>query len=301
MSTHALYVADGHHRYETSLAYQSWRRHQEDSPAVGRPYDYCLAYFASMDDPGTVILPTHRLVTHGRRSDSGHPSGRSLWLSLSGRSLVASLRADFDVSPFADDEALITTLASRPAGEATFGLIVENGGPYLLRPRPSDHQRALLQAEYGAVVAGLPVAVLQAMVLGPCFGISSDPQTQKAQLQFEPDAGVAAAHVRAGRAQAALLTPPTSMAQLAAVADPARWPRPRPPISIQNCLRDWSSTRWKHARRREIHTLTGTVGTKTSSQPAGETCHTPAQGTGLPWIKPWTQGRQNGIGDAQPL
>ncbi len=205
MTTHVLYVADGHHRYETSLAYQSWRRHQEDNPAVGRPYDYCLAYFASMDDPGTVILPAHRLVTHGRRSDSGH--------------LVASLGADFDVLPFADDEALITTLASRPAGEATFGLIVENGAPYLLCLRSSDHQRALLQAEYGAVVAGLPVAVLQAMVLGPCFGISSDPQTQKAQLQFEPDAGVAAAHVRAGRAQAALLTTPISMAQLAAVAD----------------------------------------------------------------------------------
>ena len=205
MSTHVLYVADGHHRYETALAYQSWRRYQEDNPVVGRPYDYCLAYFASMDDPGTVILPTHRLVTHGRRSDSGH--------------LVASLGADFDVLPFADDEALITTLASRPAGEATFGLIVENGAPCLLRLRPSDHQRALLQAEYGPVVAGLPVAVLQALVLGPCFGVSSDPQTQKAQLQFEPDAGVAAAHVRAGRAQAALLTTPTGMDQLAAVAD----------------------------------------------------------------------------------
>lgn len=205
MSTHVLYVADGHHRYETALAYQSWRRHQEDNPPTSQPYDYCLAYFASMDDPGTVILPTHRLVTHGHRSDSDH--------------LIASLGSDFDVLPLADDEALISILASRPAGEATFGLIVENEAPYLLRLRPSDHQRALLQAEYGAVVADLPVAVLQALVLGPGFGVSPDPQTQKAQLQFEPDAGIAAAHVRAGRAQAALLTTPTSMAQLAAVAD----------------------------------------------------------------------------------
>ncbi len=205
LSSHVLYVADGHHRYETSLAYQAWRRSEEGNPEIGQPYDFCLAYFASMDDPGTTILPTHRLVTHGRRWDFDH--------------LLAELAGDFDVTPAADDETLIAGLEARPAGEATFGLVFEQGAPYLLQLRRQPRQQRLLQAEYGPVVGDLPVAVLQALVLGPYFGISADPQTQKAQLQFEPDARVAAAHVRAGHVQAALLTTPTSMTQLAAVAE----------------------------------------------------------------------------------
>lgn len=200
-----LYVADGHHRYETALAYQFWRRQQVGDAGDGQAYDYCLAYFAAMEDPGMVILPTHRLVMQGRRMDLGQ--------------LLDLLAADFDLLPFASDMELIASLEAHPVGAAVFGLVLDGLPPYLLRLRPHPAQRRLLLAEHPAPVADLPVAILQTLVLGPCFGISSDPQMQKSQLQFEPNAAAAAGSVRNGRARAALLTRPTSMAQLRDLAD----------------------------------------------------------------------------------
>lgn len=205
LAERTLYVADGHHRYETALAYQVWRREQTGDAGADQPHDFCLAYFAAMEDPGTVILPTHRLVTHGRRIDFD--------------ALLQALALDFDLLPFADDKALIAALDRCPPGEPVFGLILNAQAPYLLRLRPHPAQRQVLLASHPEEVAATPVAILQTLVLGPYFGVSADPQTQKAQLQFEPNAAIAADHVRSARALAALLTTPTSIAQLRTLAD----------------------------------------------------------------------------------
>ena len=51
-----LLIADGHHRYETALAY-----HEE----AGTPESaYVLAVLVSLDDPGLMIFPTHRVFEH---------------------------------------------------------------------------------------------------------------------------------------------------------------------------------------------------------------------------------------------
>ena len=61
-----VYIADGHHRYETGLAYlreEQEGKHielDEDTP------NYILTYFCTLDDPGLRILPTHRVLRGGR-------------------------------------------------------------------------------------------------------------------------------------------------------------------------------------------------------------------------------------------
>lgn len=58
----AIFIADGHHRYETALEYQREMR-TKDGPSKGpKPYDYVLMFLANMNDEGLTILPTHRLV-----------------------------------------------------------------------------------------------------------------------------------------------------------------------------------------------------------------------------------------------
>jgi uncharacterized protein (DUF1015 family) len=52
-----LFIADGHHRYETALAYRGERSAAGDTSA-----DYVMVYLCSLDDPAVVILPTHRLL-----------------------------------------------------------------------------------------------------------------------------------------------------------------------------------------------------------------------------------------------
>jgi uncharacterized protein (DUF1015 family) len=58
-----LFIADGHHRYETALNYQRLRRQQAGSPAGLQPYDAVLMLLAPLEDPGLTVLPTHRVTT----------------------------------------------------------------------------------------------------------------------------------------------------------------------------------------------------------------------------------------------
>jgi uncharacterized protein (DUF1015 family) len=57
-----LYIADGHHRYESALNYRRERRSSSPSGAAEEPYDFVLMSLIDMADPGLVILPAHRLV-----------------------------------------------------------------------------------------------------------------------------------------------------------------------------------------------------------------------------------------------
>ena len=58
----AIFIADGHHRYETALEYQKEMRAKEGPADSVKPYDYVLMFLANMSDEGLTILPTHRLV-----------------------------------------------------------------------------------------------------------------------------------------------------------------------------------------------------------------------------------------------
>jgi uncharacterized protein (DUF1015 family) len=63
MRDQKLIIADGHHRYETALAYRDERRAAAGNSATA-PYDSMMMTFFNMNSPGLVILPTHRVV-HG--------------------------------------------------------------------------------------------------------------------------------------------------------------------------------------------------------------------------------------------
>ncbi len=84
-----LYIADGHHRYESALTYQRERRACLPKPSGGEAFNFVLMELVDFDDPGLVILPPHRLL-------------RSLSASqLAG--LLPKLRSLFDVTELAID------------------------------------------------------------------------------------------------------------------------------------------------------------------------------------------------------
>ncbi|HSF67516.1 MAG TPA: DUF1015 domain-containing protein [Nitrospiraceae bacterium] len=58
-----LFIADGHHRYETALNYQKLRRQQAGSAADLHAYDAVLMLLTAIEDPGLTVLPTHRVTT----------------------------------------------------------------------------------------------------------------------------------------------------------------------------------------------------------------------------------------------
>lgn len=63
MQSKPLFIADGHHRYETALNYQKLRRQQPGSQTGPQPYDSVLMLLTPLEDPGLTVLPTHRVTT----------------------------------------------------------------------------------------------------------------------------------------------------------------------------------------------------------------------------------------------
>jgi len=78
-----VFIADGHHRYETGLKYLELERQAGTVPDAESPQNFCLMMLVGMSDPGLIILPTHRLV-------SGLPN-------LTQPELLKLLGPDFDV------------------------------------------------------------------------------------------------------------------------------------------------------------------------------------------------------------
>jgi uncharacterized protein (DUF1015 family) len=200
LTPRTLYVADGHHRYETALAY---RRQAAPTDEAAR---YVLACVVAMEDPGLVILATHRCL----HDVAGFDAAR----------LLRELERHFELVAQASDSELIASMAADPGGARVLGLALPGqAGGYLLRLRANAVTLGALLAQDHPTVADLDVAALQTLVLGPLFGIGRESHEQRRFIDFEPDAQAALAGLRAGRYQAVFLLTATRLSQLRALAD----------------------------------------------------------------------------------
>jgi uncharacterized protein (DUF1015 family) len=195
-----LYIADGHHRYETALRYRDERRAQRADSAT-RGYDYVLTYLVAMDHPGLLVLPTHRCLPAGRVDDAA---------------LDALLSERFEREPYGLDGSgalggVLAEMARRADRRTTFALY-RPGGLELLQPRP-DASR-WLPADRDAAWRALDVAQIESLLLGPLLGPAA-----AEDLTYTRDAAEAASLVDRGQAAYAVLLNPTRPEQIAAVAD----------------------------------------------------------------------------------
>lgn len=198
LQARTLYVADGHHRYETALNYQRQRGASDGE----QPWDFVLTYAAPLEDPGVRILAAHRCLH----------DAPGLWPE----DVLRTAQAGFELQPLAEIDSLQTALAQARPGSGCFGLLLPgaNGG-WLLRPQP----HLALPADLPAELADLDVTRLQEWLLRPLLRHITDDLADKRFLAYEPDLGRVVDGVHQGRYQAAFLLNPTALPQLCAVAD----------------------------------------------------------------------------------
>lgn len=63
MADKKVLIADGHHRYETSIAYRDYRREQDPNHDENAPFNWVMAFYTNLDDENLKVYPTHRIVT----------------------------------------------------------------------------------------------------------------------------------------------------------------------------------------------------------------------------------------------
>lgn len=184
-----LYIADGHHRYETASAYA----------LENRVADRVLSLIVSAQDPGLAVLPTHRVI---------FGQGRDL------EPLLPRWREWFDVQSLATGSDPVSTLASLGRDRIAC-LVADRSRTFVLLLKPGALPDRLPSLAQSAAVRDLDVAQIESLVVKEILGAGMTTPI----VRYVPDAKEALGMVRHGGAAAAVLLNPTKVEQVFAVAD----------------------------------------------------------------------------------
>jgi uncharacterized protein (DUF1015 family) len=202
-----LIIADGHHRYETALAYRNERRaacaHREAETSAA--CDHAMMTFVNMESPGLVILPTHRVL-------SGlSPSQRTQLLSALEPYFS---RADL---PAKDLDRALQHLGEA-GNTATALLLATADSLHLLSARPEKISVAL--AHLSPLQRQLDVAVLHKLVLESILGFSEESIRNQENISYYRDAAEAVSRLHEAKpaADVAFLMNPVPIARMRDIA-----------------------------------------------------------------------------------
>jgi uncharacterized protein (DUF1015 family) len=198
MSDKRLVIADGHHRYETALAYRQYCREtgREDGHA-----ENVMMTFVRMETDGLTILPTHRLV---------HSLGNFDWGKF-----AAEARAIFDwedvavKGPSTEWAApFLARLAVAACEGPAMGAYAGPGKLALLRLRADFNLDGAL-ADLAPTLRRVDVVLLHRLVLERLLGIDVQAVREEKNLSYFRDTALACEGVEKGRGQVAFLLNPT--------------------------------------------------------------------------------------------
>jgi uncharacterized protein (DUF1015 family) len=201
MAKRPVYIADGHHRYETMLAYAAEAKGVKGAKGT-------MVAFAPVQSPGMVVLPTHRML-YGLRN-------------FSAEALVAKLQKVFVLQEQKDLAGLVKALAKLEHGKQPqigFGLLLPGGRALLLAFKKGLKPESLIKEKRSPAYKKLDVALLQSIILEGMLGMTAESIAAKANLDYTKSAQEAAEGVAHGTHQAAFILNPTRIAQVRDVAD----------------------------------------------------------------------------------
>ena len=198
-----ILIADGHHRYETLLALGPELR-ALDYAAGGAAADFAMMFLARAEDPGLLVLPTHRLVRDLPEFD--FPA------------LRAGAGAAFDIVE--GDEATAPAIEERLGREGTAGVVFaarvpgREGTTWFTLKSFVD-----LSALGPPALRKLDVTVLHGVILAPLLGIDAAALESQSYLAYTHDTAEAMARVAAGDVQVAFFINPTKVEEILGVCE----------------------------------------------------------------------------------
>ncbi len=196
-----LYIADGHHRYETALNY---RNYLKERGIVNESADYIMMMLVDMGHEGLTVFPTHRMV-------------RRLYKFIPEKLLVRCGQY-FDVAEFEGVEKIEGALKERYLkGDKAFALYCGGKKWHLLTLKSMEVMVELLPYMSEAS-RGLDVTVLHTLVLENILGIDKESMANQTNLTYTRDINEALSGVDSGEYQCAFILNPTRVTEIRDVA-----------------------------------------------------------------------------------
>ncbi len=202
-----IFIADGHHRYETALNYAL---ENPDNPAAG----YVMMTLVNLYDPGLVVLPTHRLIVSSR---------------LDTKLISEALREDFEVAEYTGKDvseiiSLIAEMAGieEPGGQKNgwvYGMYTGKGTYYVLKLRNPEIIEKKMPADRSPEWCRLDVSVLQKLVMEKILGIDNEALAGGEMVRYTRDASEAVHLVDREECRIAFLMNPTGVKEVTTIAE----------------------------------------------------------------------------------
>ena len=210
MADKKMIIADGHHRYETALAYA--KEHGQNTapkaesnvnqlPHPPFPEAAVMMTFVNMDSDGLVILPTHRVV-HGLQT-------------FDPAAFAKLAETYFTVTPLPSTESAAMLERLKVQKETSF-VAVTRSGATLLQSKPEAAAAAL--AALPERQRRIDLSQLHSIILERLLGLDAEKVREQTHIRYLRDAAEAVDQVRRGEADVVFLTNPVALEQLKEVA-----------------------------------------------------------------------------------
>ncbi len=197
-----LIIADGHHRYETGLNYRNAQRRAHPDAPADAAFNYIQATLVSMDDPGLVVLPTHREI---RNFTATRPT-----------EILQRAEAHFVITPAADLNACLSAVNTDPNGHA-FGFYGGKAlGFHVLTLKNSNAVDTLIAGDQSHEWKALSVSILHRILLDQIAGVPAEGIEDKSMIRYHRDPQMPVDAVDAGEANFVFFLSPTRMTQIKA-------------------------------------------------------------------------------------
>lgn len=198
-----LYIADGHHRYETALNFRNSLR-ERGLAKEGDGADYVMMMLVDMENPGLVVFPTHRLVRDLKEFDA--------------QAVVKACEEYFDVTQqegVASMESALDALYND--GKKAFGFYCGGDSWTQLVLKDASVMADMLPGKSEAL-RELDVSVLHTLVLEKLMGIDKENMAKQINLTYTRVFDEAISGVQSGEFQCAFILNPTRVEEIRDVA-----------------------------------------------------------------------------------
>jgi len=207
-----IYNADGHHRYETALAYRQWLSENDPSFSEDHPANYVMMHLTAMEDPGMVILPAHRLLREVPADSRKH--------------LLENAPEFFQVEriPFGDNGGVTACreLVSRLGNAGTdtrIGICMKDRREFFLLTLKPNVMDQRYRHELSDTLRDIDVTVLTRLIFMDLLGFDNARLNNEKLIGYASTARKAVEEVGSGEYDITFILNPTRIDQVRRVAD----------------------------------------------------------------------------------